>query len=64
MKLIPISVLAIYFVAVSTGYQNPVDTAKADNVEDRGNQYQKFMFLVLNFNFDLSEKLKNTSTKI
>merc|ERR1712135_8675 len=32
----PISVLSIYFVAVSTGYQNPVDTAKADNVEDRG----------------------------
>ena len=51
----PISVLAIYFVAVSTGYQHPVDTAKADNVEDRGNHYQKFMFLLLNFNFDLSE---------
>ena len=37
MKLMPLSVLAIYFVVVSTGYPNPVDTIEEDNVEDRGN---------------------------
>ena len=51
MKLMPLSVLAINFVAVSTGYQNPLDTAKADNVEDRGNHYQKFMLLLFQLYF-------------
>ena len=59
----PISVFAIYFVVVSTGYQNPPDTANAYNVEDRGNNYQKFMFLLF-YIFDLSKKIQNTLTKI
>jgi len=36
MNLMPISVLAIYSVVVSTGYPNQVDTIEEDNVEDRG----------------------------
>jgi len=36
MKLMPLLVLAIYFVVVSTGYPNPLNTTKVDNVKDRG----------------------------
>ena len=44
MKLMPLSILAIYFVVASNGYPNPLDTTKVDNVEDRGNQYKKSCF--------------------
>ena len=50
-------------MVVSTGYQNPPDTANAYNVEDRGNNYQKFMFLLF-YIFDLSEKMQFNLTKI
>ena len=57
MKLMPLLV-AIYFVVVSTGYPNPLDTTKVDNVKDRGNHYKKscFRYSVKNFIFDLSKK--------
>ena len=35
MKLIPLSVLAIYFLAVSTGYPNQLETTNAETIEDR-----------------------------
>ena len=44
MKLMPLSILAIYFVVASTGYLNQLDTTKVDNVEDRGNHYKKSCF--------------------
>ena len=48
-----LSVFAIYFVVVSTGYPNPLDTTKEDNVEDRGNHYKRscFCFSAKEINF-------------
>ena len=44
MKLMTLSILAIYFVVASTGYLNQLDTTKVDNVDDRGNHYKKSCF--------------------
>ena len=46
MKLIALLVFAIYFVVVSIGYPNPLDTTKVDNVEDRGNHYKNHVFVI------------------
>ena len=39
MKLMPLSVLAIYFLAVSTGYPNQLETTNAETIEDRAGCY-------------------------
>ena len=43
----PLSLLAINFVVVINGYPNPLETTKADDIEDRAsNNYRKTIFLL------------------